>query len=193
MALAQPLERAAQPRRPPFEGPWTADDLRRPVGTHLIQAAVARAQACNTLDLICISLDDSIAKKNKHTRHMAPRRATFEPVGWHYDHVESTPKKPRFANGLAYLDCNVWMAPRRATFGGVAVTFDARIYLRANRVRAINRQRPYEDRLAFASKNTLARHMLHALRPLLPAGVPVYVLHDAWKPPSVGGTPQPDL
>ena len=113
-----------------------------------------------------VSIDDSIAKKNKHTRHI-------EPVGWHYDHVEAAPKRPRYANGLAYLSCNVWV-------GEIAVTLDVQMYLRQNRVRAINRQRDPEDRVSFASKNRLARHMLIALAPLLPKDVPVYVLHDAW-------------
>ena len=147
-------------------GPWTADDLRRPVGAHIVTEAITQARTSNKLDMICVSLDDSIAKKNKHTRHI-------EPVGWHYDHVESSPKKPRYANGLAYLECNVWV-------GGSAVTFDTQIYLRENRVRAINRQRDADERVAFASKNTLARQMLRTLQPLLPTGTPVYVLHDAW-------------
>jgi hypothetical protein len=159
--------------------PWTANDLRQPIGAFLIGEAIAHANG--KLDTICVSIDDSIAKKNKHTRHMAqplkraarPRRATFEPVGWHYDHVEATPKRPRYANGLAYLSCNVWL-------GGIAVTFDVQMYLRQNRVRALNRQRVPEDRVSFASKNQLARDMLIALAPLLPENVPVYVLHDAW-------------
>ena len=146
--------------------PWTVDAVRRPVGEFLIRDAVARARAAGTLDAIYVSLDDSISRKHKHTRHI-------EPVDWHFDHVESTPSKPRHANGLAYLDCNVWI-------GGVAITFDVRIYLREKTVRRINRPRLPADRIGFLSKMHLARIMLQALRPLLPDAIPVYVLHDTW-------------
>src|SRR6266849_3928012 len=73
--------------------PWSAHDLRQPVGACLVRTALAHARQTGTLDSICISLDDSLARKHKHTRHL-------EPVDWHFDHVESTPFKPRHANGL---------------------------------------------------------------------------------------------
>lgn len=146
--------------------PWTAADLRLPVGQVLIREALVQARAAGTLHAIYVSLDDSISRKHKHTRHI-------EPVDWHFDHVESTPYKPRHANGLAYLDCNVWI-------GGIAITFDVRIYLREKTVRRINRQRLPDDRIGFLSKMHLARIMLQALRPLLPDDLPVYVLHDTW-------------
>jgi hypothetical protein len=146
--------------------PWSAQELRQPAGALLVREAVAHAHAAGTLDYICISLDDSIARKHKHTRHL-------EPVDWHFDHVESTPHKPRHVNGLAYLECNVWI-------GGMALTFDVRLYVRGKTIRRINRQRPADQHVGFRSKNSLARQMLQALYPLLPPGVPVYVLHDAW-------------
>ncbi len=146
--------------------PWTADDLRVPVGRLLIREALARARAAGCLEAIYISLDDSTARKHKHTR-------CLEPVDWHFDHVESTPRKPRFVNGLVYLDCNVWI-------GGEPVTFDVRLYLREATVRRLNRHRVPDERIAFRSKLHLARQMLQALRPLLPDDIPVYVLHDAW-------------
>ncbi len=146
--------------------PWTAADLRRPVGEFLIRAALVRARAAGTLEALYVSLDDSISRKHKHTRHI-------EPVDWHFDHVESTPYKPRHVNGLAYLDCNVWI-------GGEAITFDVRLYVREKTVRRLNRQRAPADRIGFLSKLHLARLMLQALQPLLPDDVPVYVLHDAW-------------
>jgi hypothetical protein len=146
--------------------PWMAQDVRQPVGAFLVQEALAQARQAGTLDYVCVSLDDSIARKHKHTRHL-------EPVDWHFDHVESTPYKPRHVNGLAYLGCNVWI-------GGRPVTFDVRLYLREKTVRRINRPREPADRIGFLSKNHLARHMLRALQPLLPNDLPVYVLHDAW-------------
>jgi Transposase DDE domain len=146
--------------------PWTAEAIRQPVGEFMIREAIAQARAAGTLDAIYVSLDDSISRKHKHTRHI-------EPVDWHFDHVESTPYKPRYVNGLAYLDCNVWI-------GGQAITFDVRLYLREKTVRRINRQRAADDRIGFLSKMHLARMMLQALRPVLPNDVPVYVLHDMW-------------
>ena len=146
--------------------PWSAHDLRQPVGASLVRTALAHARQTGTLDCICISLDDSLARKHKHTRHL-------EPVDWHFDHVESTPFKPRHANALAYLGCNVWI-------GGWPFTFDVRLYLREKTVRRLNRQRDRDERIGFLSKNHLARQMLQALQPLLPSCVPVYVLHDAW-------------
>jgi Transposase DDE domain len=146
--------------------PWTAADLRQPVGAFLVHEALAQARATQTLQYIGVSLDDSIKAKHKHTRHL-------EGVDWHYDHVESTPHRPRFKNGLAYVACNVWI-------GTTAFTFDVRPYLRERTVRRINRHRPPDERIPFRSKLHLARAILSALQPLLPADVPVYVLHDLW-------------
>ncbi len=146
--------------------PWTAADLRQPAGAFLVREALAQARATQTLPYIGVSLDDSIQAKHKHTRHL-------EGVDWHYDHVESTPHRPRFKNGLAYVACNVWI-------GTTAFTFDIRPYLRERTVRRINRTRPPDERIPFRSKLHLARDILSALQPLLPDEVPVYVLHDSW-------------
>lgn len=146
--------------------PWTAADLRYPVGAFMLREALAHARARQTLSYIGVSLDDSIVGKHKHTRHL-------EGVDWHFDHVESTPQRPHFKNGLAYLGCNVWV-------GDTAFTFDVRPYLRERTVRRLNRSRPPEQRIPFLSKLHLARQMLTALLPLLPDDIPVYVLHDSW-------------
>lgn len=146
--------------------PWTATDVRQPVGAFMLRAALAQARTTGRLDYIAVSLDDSISAKHKSTRHLAG-------VDWHFDHVESTPHRPRFKNGLAYLGCNLWI-------GGSAFTFDVRPYLREKTVRRLNRQRAANQRIPFFSKLHLARRMLAALQPLLPDGVPVYILHDSW-------------
>lgn len=146
--------------------PGTAPDLRAPVGRYLVREAVAQARQRDRLTAICISLDDSIAAKHKHTRHL-------EPVDWHFDHLESRPGHPRYLNGVAYLGCNVWM-------GGVPITFDVRLYLRKKTVRRLNRHRACAHRLPFLSKFRLAQAMLTGLQPLLPAEVPTYLLHDSW-------------
>lgn len=146
--------------------PWTASALRQAIGAFLLREALAQARTAGTLAYIGVSLDDSISAKHKNTRHLAG-------VDWHFDHVESTPHRPRFKNGLAYLNCNLWI-------GGFAFTFDVRPYLREKTVRRLNRQRAADQRLPFLSKLHLARQMLTALQPLLPDDVPVYVLHDSW-------------
>jgi hypothetical protein len=146
--------------------PWRAADIRQPVGAFLARAALARARATQTLPYIAVSIDDSITAKHKHTRHL-------DGVDWHFDHVESTPHRPRFKNGLAYVACNVWI-------GTSAFTFDVRPYLRERTVRRINRHRSPDERIPFRSKLHLSRDILTALQPLLPDAVPVYILHDGW-------------
>jgi len=146
--------------------PWTADDLQGPVGAFLVHVAVAHARTCGKLKYITISLDDSLAHKHKHTK-------CLEGVDWHYDHLESTPKKSRFVNGLAYLACHLCI-------GGIAVTFALRPYLREKTVRRLNRQRARETRIHFRSKFQVAQEILQALYPLLPTDIPIFVLHDEW-------------
>lgn len=146
--------------------PWTAHDLQAPVGAFLVHAAVAQARACGKLKYITISLDDSLAHKHKHTKHL-------EGVDWHYDHLESTPKQPRYANGLAYLACHLCI-------GGIAVTFAVRPYLREKTVRRLNRPREPDTRIPFRSKFQVAQAILQALSPLLPTDIPIFVLHDEW-------------
>jgi hypothetical protein len=67
-----------------------------------------------------------------------------------------------------------------ARVGGLTATLDLQLYLRAKTVRRLNRQRPPEHRLAFRSKNRLARAILETLRPLLPSDWTIYVQFDSW-------------
>ncbi len=146
--------------------PWTAADLRRPLGTFMLRWAVQQAEQTGAPKVIYVNLDDSIAAKHKDTRHL-------EGVDWHYDHTVSTKRRPHYTNGLTYLACTV-------AVGTIIVTFDLRLYLRASTVRRINRQRVRAQRIPFVSKLRLARRMLEALRPLLPRGWEVYVQFDSW-------------
>src|SRR5437867_3202980 len=146
--------------------PWTADDLRLPLGTFLVRWAIEQADAECAPHLIYVNLDDSLATKHKDTRHL-------EGVDWHHDHVESTKRRARYKNGLCYLACTV-------AVGTLVVTFDLRLYLRASTVRRLNRRRAPAHRLHFLSKFRLARRMLVALAPLLPPGWEVYVQFDSW-------------
>lgn len=146
--------------------PWEADDVRTTLRAHQVAWVVAQAERTGAPKVIYINLDDSIGEKHKTTRHL-------EPVDFHHDHNESTKRKPRYKNGFCFLVCTLRV-------GQLVVTVDLRLYLRAKTVRRINRHRVAEQRISFRSKNTLARQILEALRPLLPMGWAVYVQFDSW-------------
>src|SRR5262249_108241 len=146
--------------------PWAADDVRTTLRAHQVAWVVAQAERTGVPKVIYINLDDSIGEKYKTTRHL-------EPDDFHHDHNNSTKSTPRYKNALCYLVC-------RRGIGPCVVTVDLRLYLRAKTVRRINRHRAAEQRIGFRSKNTLARQILEALRPLVPTGWAVYVQFDSW-------------
>jgi len=146
--------------------PWQATGVRERLQAFVVRWAIEQASAGSTAPVIRISLDDSLAEKDKATRHL-------EPVDWHYDHVESQKGRPRYTNGLSYLGCTV-------KIGAVELTYAIEPYLRERTVRRLNRRRPKEQRLHFSSKTRLARRILRTLAALLPKGWPVYVHFDAW-------------
>src|SRR4051794_26235439 len=80
--------------------------------------------------------------------------------------------------------CHYW--PRRVYLectlrvGDLTATADLRLYLRDKTVRRLNRHRSPEHRVHFRSKFHLARDILEALKPLLPAGWTIYVQFDSW-------------
>jgi len=146
--------------------PWEADDVRTTLRAYQVAWVVAQAERVGAPKVIYLNLDDSIGEKHKTTRHL-------EPVDFHHDHNDSTKRTPRDKNGFGYLVCTL-------RIGQFVVTVDLRLYLRAKTVRRINHHRAAEQRIAFRSKNTLARQILEALRPLLPTGWTVYVQFDSW-------------
>ena len=146
--------------------PWRAAEVRVALRAKQVAWAIAQAEVNGASKIIYINIDDSLGEKDKHTRHL-------EPVDWFCDHSQSTKKRPRYKNGFCYLECTV-------RIGKIVVTVDLRLYLRAKSVRRSNRHRPPKQRIPFRSKNSLARSMLEALRPLLPKGWRVYVQFDSW-------------
>ena len=60
--------------------PWQADAVRERLQAFLVRWAIDQAPPDQPSPVIRISLDDSIAEKDKVTRHL-------EPVDWHYDHM----------------------------------------------------------------------------------------------------------
>jgi hypothetical protein len=69
------------------ESPWTAEMIRSALKRFLVNTAFKLAQATGTEHLVFLSIDDSLAVKDKATRHL-------EAVDWHHDHMASTPRKP---------------------------------------------------------------------------------------------------
>ena len=146
--------------------PWQADDLRNGLRVQQLKWLIAEGEKQGIPRCLYINLDDSLGAKDKATK-------CLEPVAWHYDHNESQKGKPRYKNGICFLACTVRV-------GEHVATVDLRIYLREKTVRRLNRNRAADQRLPFRSKNSLARMILEALRPLLPAGWRVYVQFDSW-------------
>ena len=146
--------------------PWQAEDVRRALRIQQVQWAIAQAERLGLSKVMYINLDDSLGEKDKATRHL-------EPVDWFHDHSESTKSKPVFKNAFCYLIATLHI-------GKIVVTVDLRLYLRAKTVRRLNRQRPSGQELPFRSKNSLAKSILEALRPVLPAGWTVFVQFDSW-------------
>jgi hypothetical protein len=146
--------------------PWKAEDIRSALRSNQVNWAVAQAERLGFPKVLYINIDDALGEKDRDTRHL-------EPVDWFHDHRESTQNRPAFKNAFCYLAANL-------RIGKIVVTVDLRLYLRAKTVRRLNRHRKPGQRIPFRSKNSLARSILAALRPLLPAGWVVYVQFDSW-------------
>jgi hypothetical protein len=146
--------------------PWSTDLVRDSLRRRHLAWLLAEAQRRGLPKMLFINLDDSLGKKDKQTH-------CLEPVDWFHDHNESTPGRPRYHKAFCYLECT-------ARVGNLTATLDLRLYLRAKTVRRLNRHRPPDQRLAFCSKNRLARAVLEALRPLLPPDWTVCVQFDSW-------------
>lgn len=148
------------------ESPWTVDLINKPRQRFMLAKVLELAQAAGIQLKLLVSLDDSLGKKGKATKHL-------EAVDYHHHHTESTRQRPSWCNGYVYVELHVQIGP----FGFL---FDTRLYLREKKVRHLNRTRSKEKRLRYRSKYHLAREMLLELEALLPAGSQVYVLCDSW-------------
>jgi len=146
--------------------PWYAEMVRTALRANQVSWALAQAEKTGAPKIIYVNIDDSLGEKDKHTCHL-------DPVDWFHDHNESTPKRPRFKKAFCYLECTL-------RIGDIVVTVDLRLYLREKTVRRLNCQRSADQRIPFRSKNSLARSILEALRPLLPKGWTIFVQFDSW-------------
>ena len=147
------------------ESPWQREDIGWSRKQVMVLTFLELAQQLG-LTSVQVSVDDSLGKKDKATRHL-------EAVEFHHDHNHGSKKKPVFANGFVYVEVHMQVGP-------LGITFDTRLYLRERTVRQLNRQRPAGQRLHYRSKYALACEMLKELATLLPPGSQVYVLFDSW-------------
>ena len=148
------------------ESPWKPEDISLARKRWMLNTFLELASKVNRVFEIFLSIDDSLGKKGKATRHL-------EAVDHQHNHTESSRKKQIYTNGYVYVEVHVQIGP----FGFL---FDTRLYLREKTVRRLNRQRSSGERLHFRTKYALARQMLVELAALLPKGHKVYVLFDSW-------------
>lgn len=146
--------------------PWCAEEVRSALCRQQVWWVLTQAERLGLPKVMYINLDDSLGEKDKATRHL-------EPVDWFHDHSESTKSRPKFKNAFCYLIATV-------RIGQIVVTVDLRLYLREKTVRRLNRHRQAGQRIPFRSKNSLAKGILEALQPLLPAGWDICVQFDSW-------------
>jgi hypothetical protein len=138
--------------------PWDPDDLRLPLVELVLRYLKEHNGDPSTP--IYATVDDSLAPKDKGTRHL-------QSVDWHFDHNQ----KRTIRGG-----CHVVL---RLHWGAFHFPLSWRLYLRQSTVRRLNRRRKH-TKLCYYSKLELAQQLLQQLIPLLPKTNPVYVLFDAW-------------
>lgn len=152
------------------ESTWDEVDLSQRRKRQLLQQILQIGQQLGVLKVVKVSLDDSLGKKGKATKHL-------DVVDHQHNHSESHGKRQVCSNGYVYIALHVQLGP-------LGFTFDLRLYLRAATVRRLNRQRQKEHPtlppVPYRSKLSLAQAMLTELATLLPAGYQVYVLFDSW-------------
>lgn len=152
------------------ESPWDEVGMGRQRKQKLMVQLLGIGQKLGLGKVIKISIDDSLGKKGKATKHL-------DAVDIQHNHSESSGKKQVYSNGYVYVAVHVH-------FGPFGFTFDLRLYLRAGTVRRLNRERQKSNsglaRLSYRSKYALVHEMLVELAALLPKGYQVYVLFDSW-------------
>jgi hypothetical protein len=148
------------------ESPWEAEMVSKSRQAYMLAELVAISQMLGLDDPIVISIDDSLGKKHKDTRHL-------EAVDYQYNHGESTRKKAVYSNGYVYVEAHIQI-------GSLGFSFDIQLYLREKTIRKLNHKRGKGKRLRFRSKYRIARAMLVEIAKLLPKDQTVYVTFDSW-------------
>ncbi len=137
--------------------PWQSAAVSQRLRCSLLTWALLRDPAAE----IWVSVDDTNAPKHKDSQ-------ALEGAGWHYNHTTG-----RSTYGYVLVTLHV-------TVGRCSLAIAFRVYLRDETVRKLNRGRPRDQRLVFASKLDLVQDMLTELKPFLPTDRRVYVLFDSW-------------
>ena len=152
------------------ESPWNAVAMSQQRKQKMLSEMLKIGQELGLVKEIKVSIDDSLGKKGKATKHL-------EVVDIQHNHSESSGRKQVYNNGYVYVAVHIH-------FGPFGITFDFRIYLRASTVRRLNRVRqqgnPGLAHIPYRSKYALVHEMLIELKALLPEGYQVYVLFDSW-------------
>jgi hypothetical protein len=139
--------------------PWEPDDVRVPLIAALLHYLKNHNPDKN--QPLFLIFDDSLAPKDKGTRHM-------DAVDWFFDH-----KTHRTIRASNHVSMGIY-------WGGYYFPLSERLYLREATVRRCNRKRSKLKKLTYVSKLKLVQQMLEQVRPYLPEGVKVYVLFDSW-------------
>jgi hypothetical protein len=139
--------------------PWVSDDLAVALLRFVLDYLHTRHRGLAPTPLY-LSLDDSLAVKDKSTRRL-------QAVDWHFDHNQH-----RTVQGSNHVVL-------RLHWGAYHFPLSWRLYLRQSTVRRLNRRRQ-ANRLRYRSKLQLAQQMLQQIPSRLPQGNAVYVLFDSW-------------
>ena len=139
--------------------PWDDQDLR----VHLLELILDYLKKYNQgcTEPLYLLIDDSLANKDRATWKL-------EAVDWYFDH-----KCHRMVKASNHISLSL-------SWGKFYFPLLERLYLRQAKVKKLNRNRPKGRKLLYQSKLELAQQMLEQVKPLLPPGVPVYVLFDSW-------------
>ena len=119
------------------ESPWEAEAISKPRKHFMLQKMLELAHRLELDRVIYMSIDDSLGKKGKATRHL-------EVVDFQHNHDESTRRKQVYVNGYVYVEVHIHIGP-------IGFLFDTRLYLRRKTVRRLNRRRPKENRLHYGA------------------------------------------
>lgn len=132
--------------------PWGPDEVRLPLIVFLLHYLKTRMAGSRLL--IYLIADDSLANKDKGTRHI-------EPVDWFFDHKTKRPVRASNHVSLGIMG------------GEFYFPLGEHLYLRRSTVRRLNRKRRGSDCLVYRSKLALLGDLFRTVAPHLPEGVPV--------------------
>ena len=102
--------------------PWEHESCRRQYQSALIRWAVEDKQKKLFNPFLLISIDDSLSKKPKESKH-------FPLVDWHFDAKEGR----RYTHGISFITLHL-------QYGNRSIPINWRIYLKAKTVRRLNHE-----------------------------------------------------